>query len=69
LGGIGGVSLGAQCIGSGAAIVFAMIFGSLVYLGLKKTTGIRLSEEQEIRGADLSIHNISAYPERDIRTI
>ena len=69
LGGMGGVSLGAQLIGSGAAIVVAIFSGTLVYLGLKKAVGIRLSEEEEIRGADLSIHNISAYPEQDIRTI
>ncbi len=69
LGGTGGVSLSAQLIGSGAAIVVALLCGTLVYLGLKKTVGIRLTEDEEIRGADLSIHNISAYPERDIRSI
>lgn len=67
LGGLGGVSLGAQVIGSVAAIVVALIVSTLVYLGLKNMVGIRLTQEQEIMGADLSIHNISAQPEQDIR--
>jgi len=28
--------------------------------------GIRLSEEEEFRGADLSIHSVGAYPEEDL---
>jgi ammonia channel protein AmtB len=28
--------------------------------------GIRLTEEDEARGADLAIHQISAYPEEDL---
>jgi Amt family ammonium transporter len=66
-GGIGGVSFLAQVSGTVAAIVFALISGSVVYMALKNTVGFRLSEEQEIRGADLSIHKISAYPEADVR--
>ena len=50
-----------------AAIVVALVVGTFVYTILKRTTGIRLSREDEMRGADLSIHNISAYPEQDIR--
>jgi ammonium transporter, Amt family len=34
---------------------------------LCKVIGIRLSEEQEFAGADLSIHNIGAYPEDHVR--
>jgi Amt family ammonium transporter len=68
LGGMGGVTLAAQVAGSVAAVIVAVSVGTLVYLGLKSTMGIRLSDEDEQRGADLSIHNISAYPERDIRT-
>ncbi|MBT3703561.1 MAG: ammonium transporter, partial [Alphaproteobacteria bacterium] len=33
---------------------------------LRLTVGIRMSEEDEFHGADLSIHKISAYPEDDI---
>ncbi|MFH1479497.1 MAG: ammonium transporter [Candidatus Omnitrophota bacterium] len=66
LGGLGGVSLSAQLIGSLAAIVFALIGGSLVYFILKKTFGIRLDEHSELIGADLSIHKIEAYPEESL---
>ena len=32
---------------------------------LKVTVGLRLSQEEEYEGADLSIHKISATPERE----
>jgi ammonium transporter, Amt family len=67
MGGMGGVSLGAQLLGTFAAIVAALVVGTIVYTALKQTVGIRLSREEEMQGADLSIHNISAYPEQDIR--
>ncbi len=58
--GLGGVSLSAQIIGTLAGIVFATVVGFVVYGVLKATSGIRLSEEEEYNGADLSIHHISA---------
>lgn len=67
LGGAGGVSFAGQLIGTLAAIVWALAAGSLVYLALKSLVGIRLTEAEESRGADLSIHKIGAYPERHIR--
>jgi Amt family ammonium transporter len=36
-----------------------------VYGVIKKTVGIRLSHEEEFNGADLSIHKITATPERE----
>ncbi|GLU31881.1 ammonium transporter [Trinickia caryophylli] len=65
LGGIGGISLVAQIVGTLAAIVVAVAGGALVYGLLRATVGIRLDEEQEFDGADLSIHKISATPERE----
>ena len=67
LGGLGGVSLTSQLLGTAAAIVFALVNGFLVYGVLSKTVGIRLSADAEFAGADLSIHNIGAYPEDHIR--
>ncbi|MCL4126254.1 UNVERIFIED_CONTAM: hypothetical protein GTU68_024646 [Idotea baltica] len=58
--GLGGVSLTAQIIGTVSGIVFATVVGFVVYAMLKATMGIRLSEEEEYNGADLSIHKISA---------
>lgn len=66
LGGMGGVSFMSQLIGSALGVVFAGASGFVVYGLLAKTIGIRLSEEEEFRGADLSIHQIGAYPEEDL---
>ncbi len=66
LGGMGGVSLGAQVAGTVAGVVVATVAGFIVYGGLRQTIGIRLSQEEEHAGADISIHSISAYPEDDV---
>lgn len=66
LGGLGGVSLSAQLIGTAMGVVWAAACGALVYGLLKYTMGLRLSQEEEYDGADLSIHKISATPEREV---
>lgn len=66
LGGMGGVTFGAQLVGSLMGCAYAFVAGLIIYALLKNTVGIRMSEEDEFRGADLSIHNISAYPEDDL---
>lgn len=60
LGGLGGVAMMSQLIGTLLAIGIAVVGGLVVYGTLKATMGIRLSQEDEFRGADLSIHKISA---------
>lgn len=60
LGGLGGVSLASQFIGTALGVVVALLGGVLVYGVLKATVGIRLSQEQEYYGADLSVHKIGA---------
>jgi len=65
LGGMGGVSLLAQILGTLGGIAVALAGGLAVYGTLKKWTGIRLSEEEEYESADLSIHKITANPEED----
>jgi len=64
LGGMGGVAFGAQLAGTLLGIVIALVGGVIVYGGLKAITGLRLDEEQEFNGADLSIHRISATSEK-----
>lgn len=64
LGGMGGVSIMSQLIGTLAGVVFATIGGFLVYGVLKVVVGIRLTEEEEFDGADLSIHKISSTSSR-----
>ncbi|PKO46214.1 MAG: ammonium transporter [Betaproteobacteria bacterium HGW-Betaproteobacteria-22] len=63
LGGIGGVSLIAQLLGTGLGVIVAVIGGFAIYGALKKLVGIRLSAEEEFDGADLSIHKIVASSE------
>lgn len=58
LGGMGGVSLVSQLLGTLAGVVIALIGGAIVYSLLKKLVGIRLDKESEFDGADLSIHKI-----------
>lgn len=65
-GGMGGVSFLSQLFGTLAGASIALAAGLAVYGGIKAWTGLRLDEEEEFRGADLSIHNISANPEEDV---
>jgi len=65
LGGLGGVSLEAQVLGSAMGVAWALAGGFAVYGLLKVTVGLRMSQEEEFDGADLSTHKISASPERE----
>jgi Amt family ammonium transporter len=65
LGGLGGVSFMAQLIGTSLGVAIALGGGFLVYGIIKSSIGIRLDHEEEFNGADLSIHRISATPERE----
>ena len=65
LGGLGGVSFWGQLIGTLMGVCWALLGGVLVYGALKATLGLRLSQEEEFDGADLSVHKISATPDRD----
>lgn len=67
LGGLGGISLAAQTIMTALAIVIALVGGTVVYGALKAFVGIRLDQEEEYNGADLTIHRITATPDtRDL---
>ncbi|MCQ4257693.1 ammonium transporter [Stutzerimonas stutzeri] len=60
LGGLGGISLLSQMVGTLVGVLVALVGGFVVYGLLKATIGIRLSQEEEFNGADLSIHRIGA---------
>ena len=66
LGGLGGVSFMAQLAGTLLGIGVAVIGGYVVYASLKAVLGLRLDAEEEFDGADLSIHKISASPDREV---
>jgi len=65
LGGLGGVSLLAQLLGTLAGVAWALAGGFVVYGAIKALTSLRLTPEEEYEGADLSIHKIGATPERE----
>ena len=65
LGGMGGVSFSAQLIGTAMGVAWALVGGLIVYGVLKAVMGLRMTQEEEFEGADLSIHKISATPERE----
>jgi Amt family ammonium transporter len=46
-------------------VAIALAGGFVVYGLLRVTVGLRLDPEEEFRGADLTIHKISASPEKE----
>ncbi|GAA5172506.1 ammonium transporter [Viridibacterium curvum] len=65
LGGLGKISFVSQLIGTLGGIAVALIGGGIIYGLLRKLVGIRLSAEEEFDGADITIHKITATPERE----
>ena len=65
LGGLGGVAFGSQVAGTFLGIAVAILGGLVVYGALKAIVGLRLDPEEEFNGADLTIHKITATPERE----
>lgn len=63
LGGMGGVNVISQLLGTGLGVLIAFVGGAVVYGVLKKLVGIRMNAEAEFDGADLSIHKIAASAE------
>ncbi|HCK03799.1 MAG TPA: ammonium transporter, partial [Methylophilaceae bacterium] len=59
-GGMGGVSLISQIIGTLSGLTFALISGYILYKILDTVFGIRLTIEEEYNGADISIHKINS---------
>ncbi|KAB0496954.1 MULTISPECIES: ammonium transporter [Pseudomonas] len=60
LGGLGGVSLISQLIGTSLGVIVALVGGFAVYGAINALYGLRLSQEEEYYGADLSVHKIGA---------
>ena len=65
LGGLGGVSFLAQLAGTALGILVAVVGGYVTYALVNALMRLRLSPEEEFNGADLTIHKISATPDRD----
>ena len=65
LGGAGGIAFMPQLLMTFAAILIALVGSAIVYGVIKATLGLRLEREEEYDGADLSVHRITATPERE----
>jgi len=52
----------AQLTGAVAYMVWAIVLSFIVFSALKYTIGLRVTEEEEIRGLDISEHGSIAYP-------
>ncbi|HKB61189.1 MAG TPA: ammonium transporter [Gallionellaceae bacterium] len=59
------VNFMSQLLGTLLGVGVALAGGFIVYGVIRQVVGIRLDPEQEFNGADLSIHKISATPERE----
>tara|TARA_B110000037_G_scaffold71502_1_gene86215 strand:- start:335 stop:1528 length:1194 start_codon:yes stop_codon:yes gene_type:complete len=59
-GGLGGVSFYSQIVGTLSGVIVAFFGGYIIYSIVKSTVGIRLTEEEEFNGADISIHKINS---------
>jgi Amt family ammonium transporter len=58
----GGFSLlGVQAVGVLAAFVWAFGLGYILFTIIKKTVGLRVSEDEELRGLDIGEHGMEAY--------
>jgi Amt family ammonium transporter len=53
--------LGVQALGVAAAFVWAFGTGMVLFLAIKHTIGLRASEEEELRGLDITEHGMEAY--------
>ena len=65
MGGLGGVSFLAQLAGTALGVGVAVVGGYVTYALVNALMPLRLTSEEEFNGADLTIHKISATPDRD----
>jgi len=53
--------LGVQLLGAGTAFVWAFALGMILFAVLKRTIGLRVTEEEELKGLDIGEHGMEAY--------
>jgi Amt family ammonium transporter len=53
--------LGVQALGAGAAFLWAFGLGLVLFYGIKKTIGLRVTSEEELKGLDIGEHGMEAY--------
>ena len=55
-----------QFVGVASIGVFTFSFAFILFYALKITVGIRVSEEEELKGLDIAEHEMSAYPMSEV---
>ena len=55
----------AQLVGSLIGVGFAFVLGYIVYKVINSIAKLRLDQESESNGADITIHKITASPDID----
>jgi ammonium transporter, Amt family len=58
--------LGVQVVGVGAAFVTVFLLSYVTFAAIKATIGIRVTDEEEDAGLDISTHGMFGYPEQFI---
>ncbi|MDE2670342.1 MAG: ammonium transporter [Chloroflexota bacterium] len=59
----GGEQLLMQLIGIAAIVGWTAVTAGILFFAIKFTVGLRVSEEEEMRGLDLIEHGVDAYPD------
>jgi Amt family ammonium transporter len=58
----GFTQLGLQCVGMFSTIAWTVVMGTITFMVIKHTIGLRVSEEEELKGLDVTEHGLtSAY--------
>jgi len=58
----GGLALlGTQALGTFSVVAFVLVTMGTVFLVIKKTVGLRVSREEELKGLDIGEHGMEAY--------
>lgn len=52
---------GAQLVGAGACFAWAFGIGLILFYAIKKTVGLRVTAEEELKGLDIAEHGMEAY--------
>ena len=63
-----GITFGVQLLGAASVSIFAFVFSLVVFSIVKAIFGIRVSEEEEFEGLDVSEHGQEAYPDFSVST-
>ncbi len=50
-----------QLVASGATITYSFVASFFILIGLKKTVGLRVSREDEVKSLDITQHSEASY--------